>query len=203
MNGTASDLAFALGLILQTARDTSRAFVPPLDGRIVTSGALSTRSLSAPALQERYIWRLFPLGRWAKGSARKYRTPAGTHHLEVDVLEPLYVQHALAHLDTVHRESEIAKASAKDLRDTLTIDPAHFGSYKEFLQTMIRPFYSTTRVVVFENVDAVRGQKGWSLRSEFQDIELCSGAGEEDAHGKIGTCQIMCAKAAAAGERLE
>ncbi|KAL8278784.1 hypothetical protein RQP46_008853 [Phenoliferia psychrophenolica] len=204
LNGTAEDLSYSLGLILQVAHDTARSFIPPLDGRLVSSpSALSTRSSSSIAppvnFQERYIWRLFPAARWARSGSRSYRTAAGSHVLDVDVLEPLYVQHALAHLATAHRGSDIAKASSKDLRDTLFIDPAHFLTYKQFLQTMIRPFYSTTRVVVFENIDSARGRKGWDLRAEFMDIELCAG----DVEAVEGKCGVMCAMKPVSEDHLE
>ncbi|KAM0753511.1 hypothetical protein T439DRAFT_353309 [Meredithblackwellia eburnea MCA 4105] len=181
LNGTEEELAFALGLILQSSHDTSRSFVPPLDGRVVTEAGI----------RERYIWRMFPAARWAKGGTHDYRSASGLKKLDVDVLEPHYVQHAIDFLEDVHSDNDAAKLSVADLNETLFIDPSRYTDYKDFLQTIIRPYYSTTRVIVFDNVASVMGRPGWDLRPEFSGMEMCW---EDPTADEDSKCTKHCMK---------
>ncbi|KAK4699720.1 hypothetical protein P7C70_g6537, partial [Phenoliferia sp. Uapishka_3] len=201
LNGTSADLAFSIGLLLQTAHDTSRSFVPPLKGHLLSTGVdysdvtTSNETIFIPNKTveiERYIWRLFPASTWARGFLSS-STASAPIHLSAPVLEPLYISHALSYLGTIHRHSEIAKSSTADLKETLVIDPSDFQTYKEYLQTVIRPFYGTTRVVVVEGMEKVRGRKGWELRDEFAGVTSCE-APEEEVEGRCGktsNCQTV------------
>lgn len=192
LNGTEEDLAFAMGLVLQASHDTQRSFVPPLSGHIYSA-------THTHLVRERYIWRMFPAARWAKGAKPD---DGAVVPLDVKVLEPLYVQHAIHHLDVAHGEKDTAKTSMSDLNSTLLVDPARYRDYQEFLQVIIRPFYSTARVIIIENAQGVRGKAGWELKPQFEDIEMCWEDPKEEAQFTLegariegeGTCGKHCVR---------
>ncbi|KAI5481222.1 hypothetical protein MNV49_005657 [Pseudohyphozyma bogoriensis] len=175
LNGTASELSYIMGLLLQVSQDTHRSFVPPLEGHIVTPQHHNRTSI----ILDRYIWRMFPVARWAHGGSHDLRsTGGGSKKLEIDVLEPLYIQHAHEHLDNIKQTDQVL--------ETLYIDLSLQKSYKEFLHAVVRPFYSTARVITVENVASVIGKKGWELRAQFAGLEMCweDSKGEATGSGK-------------------
>lgn len=174
LNGTAAELSFVFGLLLQLSHDTHRAFAPPLKGRYhaATPGI---------APKDTFIWRLAPVASWA------INPPASA----VEVLEPFYVAHAEAILASPAHVGKIAARKSKtDLEDTLSLDTSTHASYKDLLTAVQKPFFTSTRVVEIENMAEVMGQDGWKLRDEFRNLELCWQS--EGEMGKKAKCELAC-----------
>ncbi|GAA5922535.1 hypothetical protein JCM1841_006191 [Sporobolomyces salmonicolor] len=101
------------------------------------------------------------------------------------ILEPGYVERAAALLDSLSSwlsssssSSPFLRAAARRLHRELTsealaVDLREVPTLREFLLELTQPGWSTEKVVVLEEIDAVRGKAGWELREEFQGLGLC------------------------------
>lgn len=169
-----------MGLLLQLASDTGRAFVPPLKGTLLPADAEGEGRG-----QERYSWRLFPLSPWSHGSAPGLAT----------VKEPSFVQHALSYLRS-HPSPTSTRLNA-ELQDVLYLDLRNVESYQQAVNMLKRGFFKSTVVVMIEGVEQVRGKEGWGLRGEFGEerVGMCRLGEEEaaeDGHGRDGQCVEIC-----------
>lgn len=189
--GTPSQLSFIIGLLLQTTRDTKRAFLPPLKGSLLIKGT------EQPVV--RYIWSLFPVAHWAGKGGNFETTDKKENHRKVDltVLEPGYIEHATDHLKTAYPNSQPGSFAISELTDTLWLDLNTMRDYAHLLRTLSQPYFSTTLVVTLENFDKVEGKPGWNLTPEFQNLEMCYEGileSEGDIAGGKKSCGRLCSR---------
>ncbi|GAA5871048.1 hypothetical protein JCM1840_007578 [Sporobolomyces johnsonii] len=226
LRGTPEQLSYTVGLLLQIAHDTGRTFVPPLTGFTLDEEGFVE---GQPSETERYTWRMFPLSR--RAAHLDPTSPQWLSHDENDkmdedptssspwrrllsrrgirIVEPGYVDHAVALLDSLLSSSSssssfppLLRAGAIKLRreltsEALSIDLREFATLHEFTRKLAQPFWSTEKVVILDEVDAVRGKEGWGLRDEFQGLGLCQRRGEADADddddgGEGSPCTQLC-----------
>ncbi|GAA6008812.1 uncharacterized protein JCM10292_004679 [Rhodotorula paludigena] len=215
LGGTRAEIRFAMSLLLQIAHDAGRVFVPPVTATIVPDEPNDDEGDV-----ERYIWRVFPVALWAHPSlappsASGVKLPpsgaGGTPGHRVEVREPGYVQHAIAHLRQTHLSSPAALSpsssspTAKDalrlvteLEEPLVLDMRELETLGKLIAGLTKPFWSTERVVVIEGLEKYRGREGWDLRAEFEDLSMCrvregkAVEGDAAADGAAGTCEQLC-----------
>ncbi|GAA5961657.1 hypothetical protein JCM21900_004631 [Sporobolomyces salmonicolor] len=219
LRGTPEQLSYAVGLLLQIAHDTGRAFVPPLTGFTLDEEGFVE---GHPSATEHYAWRMFPLSRWT-APVGPDPDPASTHAISISrsddkdengdgdgdgtqdspsprwrrllarrglrILEPGYVERAAALLDSrsswpssssssSSSSSPVRRAAARRLHRELTsealaVDLRGVPTLRAFVLELTQPGWSTEKVVVLEEIDAVRGKAGWELREEFRGLGLC------------------------------
>ena len=188
--GTPAELAFVVGLLLQASKQTNRAFLPPLKG-----GIMPTVGKGRPVM--RWIWSLFPVAHWA-GKTGNFETsePKESHRkVDVQILEPQYIPHAIQHLRTAYPSTVAASNAITELTDTLFLDLAVLRDYNHMIKTLSQPYFSTTLVVTVENAGSVMGKQGWELGDGWRGMEMCwEGVmlGEGKAHD--GKCGKICSR---------
>ncbi|GAA6023998.1 hypothetical protein JCM10207_006850 [Rhodosporidiobolus poonsookiae] len=184
LRGTPDQLRYAMGLLLQIAHDSSRVFVPPLAVTVLEDNAGRTRST------ERYVFRVFPVARWAHPTAPTTTGVAqGTLPRAIKVREPGFVQHAAEHLRATFPDRPEAAKLVTELTETLFLDVRELTSLKDMVHGLTRPFWSTERIVSLEGVEDVMSKEGWELRSEFEQPPMCKRGEERE---EKGTCTQMC-----------
>lgn len=199
LSGDKFELASALGFLLQVAQDTNRGFVPPLNVTLVQSMDALGESRPVIKKQERYIWRMFPVASWAHQRSTD-PSQSGPGSL-VRVHEPAFVQHAVEHLRRQFGNRVEAQRQVQDLSETLIMDLATVKDYDEALKALVRPYFSTTKVVVIDGITEFLARKqdkhGFRLRDDFKRLSLCRNVGDaaeldEDGHGPDGKCVPVC-----------
>lgn len=141
----------------------------------------------------RWIWSLFPVAHWAGKTGNFETTSPKESHRKVDiqVLDPNYIHHAIRHLKTAYPSTEKAANTITGLTDTLFLDLATLRDYNHMIKTLSQPYFSTTLVVTIENAGKVMGKKGWELGEGFVGLDLCYegvlvGEGNFERGGKCG-----------------
>lgn len=98
--------------------------------------------------------------------------------------------HAVDYLKTRYPGNSDARRLEEDIAQTLVLDFGILQSYEQMLGVLNRPYFSTTRIVMFENVDKVMGKPGWDLREEFKGLGMCEATEEGASLGD--KCQDLC-----------
>ncbi|KAM0791702.1 hypothetical protein ACM66B_003974 [Microbotryomycetes sp. NB124-2] len=209
LRGSRENLTADMALLLQLAHDSKRAFVPPLKGTLVQSVLVNQTAAADNVTDdsiaqfeekstERYIWRLFPIAHWSTKST------TGPGSL-VSIKEPAYASHLVSHLKTNFASSRTVQRQLQEVQDTLYLDLTKFQDYKAAVRALTRPFLSTTRIVLVEGLDRVRGDDKWLgretvIRDEFRHVvETCKGLDRDvrldednDARDEEGHCLPLC-----------
>lgn len=193
--GTEAELSFAIGILLQASLASGRAFLPPLKGGVYPSDKKKGQAVV------RYIWSLFPVSHWS-GKAGNFETilPKSQHRaVDIAVLEPLYIPHAVGHLKTAYQKSVKTSMMISELSDTLWLDVSTTKDYADLLKRLSQPFFSTTLVVTLENLEAVATRPGWHLQPDFESLEPCSEmststGGEGTFQGGKAVCGRLCSR---------
>ncbi|GAA5848888.1 hypothetical protein JCM8547_006380 [Rhodosporidiobolus lusitaniae] len=184
LRGTPDQLHYGMGLLLQLAYESGRTFVPPLTVNVLEENAGRTRET------EKYVFRTFPISRWAHPTAPTTSTIAlGDLPHDMKVSEPGYVQHAEQHLKSQFPNQLEASKLVKELEEPLVLDVRKLISLKDMVHGLTRPFWSTERIVVVEGVEDVMGKEGWELKSEFRTVAMCKSGEHKE---KKGTCTQLC-----------
>lgn len=177
-----------MGLLLQLAYDSNRVLVPPLTVTLNEENA--GRTLST----EKYLWRTFPVARWAHPKAETTSTVAmgGLPRDErLKVGEPGFVHHAAEHLKFSFPSQSRPEATrlVGELTETLFLDLRKLPSLREFTHGLTRPPYSSERIISIEGVVEVAKREGWALREEFGEVPMCQ---RGERMEKTGTCSQLC-----------
>ncbi|GAA6040288.1 hypothetical protein JCM8097_009402 [Rhodosporidiobolus ruineniae] len=187
LSGTPSELRYAMGLLLQLAHASGRTLIPPLTVTVKEENAGRLRTA------ERYIFRTFPIARWAHMNAPGTSTVAlGSLPRDADklkVAEPGFVQHAVAHLRSTFPSRLEATKLVKELNEPLFLDVRELISLKDMVHGLTRPFWSTERIVSLEGLEGVMLKPGWELETQFEEVAMCKRGEERE---EKGTCTQLC-----------